>query len=56
MRPLLDEGFPRLLAEFTGGGVFHDGLGELQPARAALRWVASTSSPAAGAQPSTSSP
>ncbi|MFI6497057.1 DUF4037 domain-containing protein [Nonomuraea typhae] len=26
------------LAEFTGGGVFHDGLGDLQPAREAPRW------------------
>ena len=26
------------LAEFTGGGVFHDGLNVLHPARAALRW------------------
>ncbi|WP_203985108.1 DUF4037 domain-containing protein [Sphaerisporangium rufum] len=26
------------LAEFTSGEVFHDGLGELAPARAALRW------------------
>ncbi len=26
------------LAEFTGGGVFHDGLNVLEPARAALAW------------------
>jgi hypothetical protein len=26
------------LAEVTGGAVFHDGLGELEPARAALAW------------------
>jgi hypothetical protein len=26
------------LAEFTGGAVFHDGLGRLEPARAALAW------------------
>jgi len=26
------------LAEFTGGAVFHDGLGVLEPARAALAW------------------
>jgi hypothetical protein len=26
------------LAEVTGGAVFHDGLGELEPVRAALRW------------------
>jgi hypothetical protein len=26
------------LAEFTGGAVFHDGLGTLEPARATLRW------------------
>ncbi len=26
------------LAEFTGGDVFHDGLGELGPARRRLRW------------------
>ncbi|MEU0644818.1 DUF4037 domain-containing protein [Streptomyces umbrinus] len=28
----------QLLAEVTGGAVFHDGLGELAPARAALDW------------------
>ncbi|MDH6218445.1 DUF4037 domain-containing protein [Streptomyces pseudovenezuelae] len=28
----------QLLAEVTGGAVFHDGLGELARARAALRW------------------
>ncbi|MFE2942180.1 DUF4037 domain-containing protein [Streptomyces sp. NPDC059255] len=28
----------QLLAEVTGGAVFHDGLGELAPLRAALRW------------------
>lgn len=28
----------QLLAEVTGGAVFHDGLGELAPLRTALRW------------------
>jgi hypothetical protein len=28
----------QVLAEFTGGAVFHDGLGELGPARARLAW------------------